>query len=630
MKQIVLSFAAFFFFQILSAQDVTYVQFNRDCMSQLEYHYSYPNLKGDNSVWAYSVKPNEQEYFIFMTKGEGHYSPELPKGTVFCNNLDFDDAFVASINRGAQQMLVVFQRQSGGYWLMPVVSATMVGRNGSKYWVRAQQSSFQFDTLRLVNEQNLAIEGSPTAAYFSGAKLNNCLMEYSFHCEPVKAGQIRSDFQFIPGIGIVNDRTGLNASQAMENEIQLIGVNGKSFEDFVTEACPKGSGKIAISKYQKSVIYGDAKYEADKEIASIMQNEQNDPSPATYSTAANRFHCTENWEPGTHIVQKGDNLCAIARTYKVTEQQLIKWNKIQNPDRIEICQKIWLKQPTVKAGATTPNKDEKALANHSATETGKTVKTQDVVQVGKSIQNEPENKNLFSKKPNLSNGGYSEKSPNKDDDNPLKPEKASNGFPPRIHTVAPGEFLYKIAKMYSCPEDCLRIANAMPLEGGEPLTIGQELIIPECICTVDGKVIKKSAEPVAKSQPLANKNNPPVEKTPTSATKKTRVNILDETDSPTVYSTEDQYAEPVSPIKQVNSLTEKEPIPSKAISTIDKKNDTPKVPLFKEHHVKQGENLKSIAIKYHVDVFELSQVNGFDPKESLVPGKIILIPIEEQ
>ena len=61
-------------------------------MNQLEYRYSYPNLKGDNAVWAYSVKPNVQEHYIFMTEGAGHYSPELPEGTVSCRNLDLDDA----------------------------------------------------------------------------------------------------------------------------------------------------------------------------------------------------------------------------------------------------------------------------------------------------------------------------------------------------------------------------------------------------------------------------------------------------------------------------------------------------------------------------------------------------------
>ncbi len=634
MKQIILALVAIFTFQILPAQDVTYVLFNRDCMNQLEYRYSYPNLKGDNAVWAYSIKPNMQEHYIFMTEGAGHYSPELPEGTITCRNLDLDDAFVASINRGAQQMLVVFQRQSGGYWLMPVESATLVARKGSKYWARAPQSSFQFDTIRLVNEQNLAVAGSPTAAYFSGAKLNNCLMEYSFHCEPVKTGQIRSDIQFIPSIGVMNDRTGSSASQAMENELQLVRVNGKSVDDFIAEACPEGSGKIAMSKFQKPAIYGDDNFEADKEMTSIMQKEQDDTAPATYSTDAKGIRCAEDWEPGTHIVQKGENLRAIARTYKVNEQELIKWNKIQNPDRIEICQKIWLKQPVAQRGAST----NKGLKSDAQTDNSKTVKKQGDTQTQKGTPTVKPQTSLTKKSydPNRPIV-YSEGPADNTDYEYFEPEKTSKGAGPRIHTVHRGEYLYKIAKMYACPEECIRIANAMPLEGDEPLYIGQEIIIPECTCSVDGKVIKRPANAAQDKAPIVKKQAATAEKQPYNAVKKPRASILDDSESPAQYGNDDQGPAPERSTK-TNQYEETSLYDDETSRTSDKKpagvnkkkNEPAKVPLFKEHHVKQGENLKSIAAKYRVDASELSQVNGLDPKEALTPGKIILIPIEDE
>lgn len=644
MKQIIIALAAIFSFQILPAQDVTYVLFNRDCMSQLEYRYSYPNLKGDNAVWAYSVKPNIQENFVFMTEGAGLYSPELPTGAVTCRNLNLDDAFVSSINREEQQMLIVFQRQSGGYWLMPVKSATMVARNGTKYWVRAPQSSFQFDTLRLVNEQNLAVVGSRTAAYFSGAKLNNCLMEYSFHCEPSKAGQSRSDFQFIPSIGIINDRTGNNASQAMENELQLVRVNGKALDDHITEACPEGSGKIAISKYQKPAAYGDEKFEADKELSSIMQNEQDEKSPTAYSISG--IQCASDWEPGTHIVQKKENLRAIARTYKVSEQNLVKWNKIENPNRIEVCQKLWLKQPPANAAkrtsTSTANKGVKAQVYDAQPEDSKTVIPQVSTQQARkgSVKVQPQKnpvpKTLDPNRPIV----YSDGPADNDDYTYFEPANNKNDGRPKIHTVHRGEYLYKIANMYGCPEECIRIANAMPLEGDEPLTIGQQLIIPECTCTVDGKIVKRPLSAAPTKTPAVVKQNNAAEKQPyNTPTKKPRASILDETESPVEYSNDDQKQEPVRVTKdnryEETSLyddettrTSGEKKPSDA--NRKKGEETPKVPLFKEHHVKQGETLNSIAAKFRVDASELSQINGLAPKEALTPGKLILVPIEEE
>jgi len=622
MKHFFLALAAFFSFQSLPAQDVTYVLFNRDCMNQLEYRYSYPNLKGDNPVWAYSVKPNVQEHFIFMTEGAGLFSPELPEGTVSCRNLNLDDAFVASINRGIHQMLIVFQRQSGGYWLMPVESATLVARKGAKYWVRARQSSFQFDTLRLVNEQNLAVAGSPTAAYFSGAKLNNCLMEYSFHCEPVKSGQIRSDFQFIPSIGIVNDRTGTSASSAMENEIQLLKVNGLAIDDYITEACPEGSGKIAMSKYQKPANYGDDRFESDKEITSIMQKEQEDETPAVYSTDANGVQCAEDWEPGTHIVQKKENLRAIARTYKVKEQDLIKWNNIQNPDLIEVCQKLWLKQPPVKATkrpTNTSNKGVKAQIYNTEDqpENAKTVKIQGTAPKGAQkdrAQKKPSGKTYD---PNRA-VEYSEGPADKDDYDYFESETTSDDTRPKTHIVRRGEYLYKIAQMYDCPEECIRIANDMPLEGDEPLTIGQKIKIPECTCNVDGKLIKNPSattkKPTVKRQSSTERQG----YTPRPKPKR----ILEDSETPAAYSYDDDRVYKDEDRYEETSLYEED--------AAGKKAKDAKVLLYKEHPVRQGETLRSIAAKYKVDATKLAKINGLKPKEDPVPGKTFLVPVDEE
>lgn len=610
MKHFFLSIVACCSFQALLAQDVTYVLFSRDCMTQLEYQYAYPNLKGDEPVWAYSLKPNLQDNFIFMTEGEGHYSPEMPKETGTCLNLDLEDAYVSRINRGTEKLVIVFPRQSGGYWLMPVGSATMVARNGSKYRVNSVQSSFQFDTLKLVNEQNLAVPGSPTSAYYSGTKLNKCLPEYSFHCEPGKQGQLRSDFQFIPGIGIINDRTGNSASQAMENELQLVKVNGKDLAEYVSKMCPEGPVKVVIPKYQKPA----AVEEVDQPISSVKRKENAAPD----ATAS--IDCADNWEPGTHIVQKGENLRAIARTYNLTEQQLVRWNKIQNPNLIDICQKIWLKPPPADAIVGNPRLN-------NPPETGKVNNAQGITQDSK------ENSRVLPvKKPEPGR-------PTANSDEVTDSEDTGgNTTAPRIHTVSRGEYLYKIAKMYMCPEQCIRIANDMPLEGDETLTIGQELIIPECTCTVGGKVIRKPGVTAAPAtNPAVKKPAPAVETKPVPATKKPKTSILDESEVPIIYEKEEKK-EPLTPVRTVKpNLADDSTFDDheddwnndqKPAGVDRKKMDPDNMPQFKEHRVQQGETLKSIAVKFRVDVSELSLVNGINPKEALVPGKVILIPID--
>lgn len=618
MKQLFLALVATISLQTVFAQDVTYVLFNRDCMNQLEYRYSYPNLKGENSVWAYSVTPNAQERYVFMTEGSGHYSPEMPRGTISCRNLNLDDAFVSAINRNAQQMLVVFQRQSGGYWLMPVKSASLVARSGSRYWVRTQQSAFNFDTLRLVNEQNLAVAGSPTAAYFSGVKLRACFTEYAFHCEPIKSHLDRSDFQFIPSIGIINDRTGSSASKAMENELQLVNVNGKPLDDYINEICPAGAGKIAISKSIKPADYGEGTFEADKEIRSIMQKEQESPSSAAPSSVAEGFQCAEDWEPGTHIVQKGDNLRAIARTYKVSEQQLVAWNKIANPNLIEVCQKIWLKKPP--ANAVTAQGTAKGTAPQTVEQpvSGKTVKIQGPAMAQTGVPQSAVPKSYDPNRPIAHSDASS--APDSYQYFKEEPAKAASA---RVHTVQRGEYLYKIAKMYNCPEECIRVANNFPAVGDQPLSIGQKLIIPECSCSIDGREVVR--------QSTVNRPGQTEKQAPDSRVK-VRSSILDDAQTPQTYNTE-QPAKPQNLYEETSLYTDEvaKLSANKAGSSTKKPStdSTPKVPLFREHHVKQGETIRSIATKYRVDAAELSQVNGLDPKENLIPGKLIMVPIED-
>ncbi|QPA33035.1 LysM peptidoglycan-binding domain-containing protein [Anoxybacillus caldiproteolyticus] len=48
-------------------------------------------------------------------------------------------------------------------------------------------------------------------------------------------------------------------------------------------------------------------------------------------------------EPQIYIVKKGDTLTAIAKKYNTTVQNLVKLNKIKNPDLILVGQKLRLK-----------------------------------------------------------------------------------------------------------------------------------------------------------------------------------------------------------------------------------------------------------------------------------------------
>jgi LysM repeat protein len=620
-----LAFAITCLAQILPAQDVTYVIFNRDCMSQLVYRYAYPNVKGDEPVFAYAIRPNVLENYIFIAEGTGHYSPTMPDGAVSCRSLDLNDGFVSSINKDNQQMLIVFQRQEGGYWLMPIGSATLIARSGPKYWVRSKNCSFTFDTLRMENDVNLSVAGSPTAVYFKGAEMRNCVMQYSFHCESVKAGQIRSDIELIPSIGFASDRSGQSSAKALENEMQLYRVNGQDIDNLIDVGCPE-EAKIAVAKTQKPAQYGYDKEtygysEADKETESIKTNR---PAQYNYDGETVAVNCAEKLGDGYHVVQKGDNLRGIARTYGVEVASLIKWNNIKDPNKIEICQVIWYQKPPANADKLTKpavkpvqhnssdNKvvDQRKLTKPAATTSEKGVRPQE-------YSTQDENYDSWRQKP----------APK-----PQQYEYYDNAQPdtdrPLIHKVKKGDYLYKLARQYNCPEECIRLANDMPESGDVDFAIGQKVIIPECDC------LKSKTRLTQKNLPYES----PIKVTTDKKNAKIKGGTLLD---PVTYNYEDQ--DPQKEGKTVptrKNVVEEWPVEDemeRAKSTSNTKSRSTKkgvteksnVPQFKEHLARQGDTLRSIATKYKVDPAELAQVNGLSLNEAVTPGKWILVPIEE-
>ena len=108
MKKIILSILSLSSLHALPAQSPVYVLFNSGCMDQLEYRYT----KSGNSVFAYSVRPNADEQYIFMSGESGMPTQTLPEGTYDCRNLALNDETVRTINQQAavRQMYIIIQR----------------------------------------------------------------------------------------------------------------------------------------------------------------------------------------------------------------------------------------------------------------------------------------------------------------------------------------------------------------------------------------------------------------------------------------------------------------------------------------------------------------------------------------
>ncbi|MCB0529035.1 MAG: LysM peptidoglycan-binding domain-containing protein, partial [Saprospiraceae bacterium] len=471
MKKLILFSLSLLTLSNLPAQSPIYVLFNASCMDQLEYR----NAKSGTPTFAYSIRPNTDEQYLFMSGESGMPTQSLPAGTFDCRNLKLSEDLVRNINLQAatRQMYILIQRAED-YLMMPIYNATQIKRVGSYYLLVSSKYVFAVDTSHLSYQDNLQGEGSPSVIRFTGSKLANCRYQYSFHGEPSRNYTESLDFDFIYGIGITTMRVGKNATEMTDNELRLIGVNGEYFEKHLAAICQNSPVTNVTSASASKWISTSDTYN-DKENASITNNNNtwNQPSNNTganynpnYNTPLPQLaNCPESPGRGYHIVQRGESLKAIARTYSVDLKSIIRWNNIKNPDHIEICQKIWLQSPPAYSGSTTTSSKGDDTAPKTAP--GLTVFNQSV---------------YWDQGANTSPNSYNYTAPAQYNTN-----TNVSTTTPNVYYVQQGETLYGISKRFGCAEECFRRANNMPLEGNVVIRTGQALVIPECTCQTSGQ-----------------------------------------------------------------------------------------------------------------------------------------------
>jgi len=616
MKRILLFSLYLLALNSLSAQTAPiYLLFTRDCMDQLEYNYTY----GTNIQLTYSVHPRVEEQFLLTAGRPALTSPSMPPGTLNCREFNINTAFVDAINKNVRPVYMVHQNAQG-YTLVPLAAASQVTRYGAVFQFRTPRFAFAVDTNNLVYEQNLALPGSNAYIYFSGTKVHKCRNEYSFRRVPTQNNSERSDFDFIPGIGILADRTGKSAAEAENNQMRLTKINGLALEDYITSLCPAGGGST-VSKWAGQAVYGPTSTaippNQDKEMESIKQNGgiPSVNSPA-YAQASN---CPEPMGPGYHIMQPRETLNAVARTYGVDVKSLVRWNKIKDPDKVQVCQKIWLMAPPAR---TSPK--GVVPVQHSAKSRAETTVVNQAIYWNQQ-QQPPQVTTQTVPQPQYN---YTPVEYNTNEY--MAPSVIATTPPQMLHTVQKGETLTGIARQYNMSVSHLRILNNMPPSGNVVIRPGQRLAVsdyapqgvPAATYTYPNNTntLPQGTQNPASGAFLSTPNNssapaPTQYSTPT-------------TTSPTP-SGEDRdrfYETPVTGTQPNPAATNTQPQPAAtAQSMLPAQNKTPN---YQEYIVREGETLSSIAIKYKADAQELAIVNNKEVNEVLISGQRILVPVK--
>ncbi|MFN4254850.1 MAG: LysM peptidoglycan-binding domain-containing protein [Saprospiraceae bacterium] len=359
------------------AQTQVYILDQPTCMNRLEYK---RQGKADAfGLITYTVSPDANQLYMFELGTEsGQKLAAAPRSAITCQSPALGDALVRNINAGTIKAYFLRPADGGGYWMSAIGAAMQVVRAGSSYVFRGHNYGFTLDTTNLSYDHNLATPESKAYVFHNGRNMDDCHPVYTFRREPDQVCTTKSDFDFMPGLGILSERTGATAAEAAENEFRLVSINGVAYADYVRLSCegktPKRTSTPAPTTPPQAVTYGTTTppqqnvarniTEPDKEAAAAQaQNPQPQtaPAPAEYATKPSTpvavgprppINCPEGPGEGYHIVQPGETLMAIARGYRVKLGSLVAWNDLDNPDLLVPCQKIYITPPP--GGVKTP------------------------------------------------------------------------------------------------------------------------------------------------------------------------------------------------------------------------------------------------------------------------------------
>ncbi|MFN0016042.1 MAG: LysM peptidoglycan-binding domain-containing protein [Saprospiraceae bacterium] len=562
---------------LLPAQPL-YILYDATCMNQLEYRYVYTGA----SSMSYSMQPSASEQFQLQAGSPGISSPTLPAGTVRCREYNFNEQFLNAVNNLTKQVYIVHQ-QTQGYLLVPIISAAQVIRSGNFYLVKARNYSFAVDTSNLVYESNIATGSSDWYIYFNGLKIRGCYYEYSFKREPTRANQERSEFDFIPGIGLSTERSGLTASDAENNQYRLVKINNVALEDYIVAQC-QGKAVPAtapVSQYTPKMDYGVVR-EGDKETASMAKPNTNQP-PAGMPPLAD---CPEPPGEGYHIVQPKETMNMIARAYGISVKLLISWNKIKDPDRVSTCQKIWLRKPPTEAPTTAVSTKPQQLA--ATTKGAVAVRQEPYWQKNQAPQQPPQQPQQAVKTPEVQQPtAYSIMQPN------TQPTYTPAGQT-LVHTVQQGETLFGIGQKYRVTEADMRRFNKFPATGPVNIQPGMQLLVADCC---------PGQQPAAQPTPSSQPQTQPGWINPGNPTPGALPDMFGKTGS----------AQPTSPATYSQPGTAA-PTTSNAAT------------YFQEYIVREGDTINSVAIRFKSNPQEIALVNNKDQNETLIAGQRLLIP----
>jgi LysM repeat protein len=314
-----------------------YIYFDAACMDRLEYG-NPGNPTGEKFIVYQVNTPGGDK--ISLTLGAENPNPvaQLPAQTLNCGNTIFDLRLVQAINQQTTEVIVVRATGGGRYHITKVAYAGYFSNQSGVLMYQSPRFQFAFDTRMGVIGENIALNKATSIVQFEGRIDNACSGEYIFSMSGLTGGPY-SNLVVTPEIGVVEDRSGANSTEAMSNTRRLEKVNDRLTADYLRIVC-RGERPVPVaSAGDPGSVLVPRSVEvpvAAETVIPIVAAE----TVTTTTVPAVSDPCGEVSGNGYHIVRKEENLYRISLQYKVNVGQLREWNNLNASNTIYPCQKL--------------------------------------------------------------------------------------------------------------------------------------------------------------------------------------------------------------------------------------------------------------------------------------------------
>ncbi len=551
-----------------------YLEYDPGCMDRYEYRYKGVNAGFSHIV--YHLRINDKEKVVLEVGIESKIDYETkPNNVKRCKDVSLNERMVREINNGDLQVFIV-KKAGNGYNVSPVgiSSYTQISTRG--IGVSAVDNIFAYNYSQPANGANLAKKGSSAKVFYNGNLSHTCPKKYLFTKTKSKAGKNYTELTMIPGIGVIQEKTGFNQTDAESNVLELVSINGNNLQSYLNGFCNKNGNDVA------STFYSSRSGSIDKPTfntsidAGTITNNTNTTRPTT-TTPTYPTTTTTTYTPSDCQVYKDlDRGLYIDRSTGQVANGSCGGNEYRNGYMLGNNPVVTTTTPVVTnrppVVETTPNTNvvdvDPGPSTYMYCKEVSTYGTHIVQpnetlfgiarQYGLSLnQLKSYNKlrgNVINTCQKLYTRPANEVPAGGNVPNDILVSKDGGNY---LHVVRRGETLYQLAKQYGFTVNKFKAINGL---SGNTINVGQKLRISDCNCPA-GNAIPTSAEVVMTTREApTNYNNIPTTYgatqgrmiiEPTSPQKR-QIHIVKENE--TIYSIAKAYGLSVDRIRALNNL----------------------------------------------------------------------------